>query len=56
MQGRYHVSFDDVRALANPVMRHRVLMNFHADSEKVTSDQIIKQLLDAVPVPGSGMR
>lgn len=56
MQGRYHVNFDDVRALANPVMRHRVLMNFHADSEKVTSDQIIKQLLDAVPVPGSGMR
>ena len=56
MQGRYHVSFDDVRALALPVMRHRVLMNFHADSEKVTADQIIKQLLDAVPVPNSGMR
>jgi len=56
MQGRYHVSFDDVRALAGPVMRHRVLMNFHADSEKVTSDQVIQQLLDAVPVPGSGMR
>jgi MoxR-like ATPase len=56
MQGRYHVSFDDVRALAGPVMRHRVLMNFHAESEKVTSDQIITQLLDTVPVPGSGMR
>jgi len=56
MQGRYHVSFDDVRALAGPVMRHRVLMNFHAESEKVTSDQIIAQLLEAVPVPGSGMR
>ena len=56
MQGRYHVSFDDVRALAKPVMRHRVLMNFHADSEKVTSDSVIDQLLAAVPVPGSGMR
>ena len=56
MQGRYHVSFDDVRALAVPVMRHRVLMNFHADSEKVTSAQIVTQLLDAVPVPSSGMR
>ncbi|PHX97372.1 MAG: AAA family ATPase [Gemmatimonadetes bacterium] len=56
MQGRYHVSFEDVRALAGPVMRHRVLMNFHAESEKVTSDQIIAQLLEAVPVPGSGMR
>jgi MoxR-like ATPase len=56
MQGRYHVSFEDVRALAKPVMRHRVLMNFHADSEKVTSDSVIDQLLAAVPVPGSGMR
>ena len=54
--GRYHVSFDDVRALAGPVMRHRVLMNFHAESEKVTSDQVIRQLLDAVPTPSSGMR
>jgi MoxR-like ATPase len=56
MQGRYHVSFDDVRALAKPVLRHRILMNFHAESEKVTSDQIVDQLLQAVPVPGSGMR
>ena len=56
MQGRYHVSFDDVRALAKPVMRHRVLMNFHAESEKVTSDQIVDKLLEAVPVPSSGMK
>jgi MoxR-like ATPase len=56
MQGRYHVSFEDVRALAKPVMRHRVLMNFHAESEKVTPDQIIEQLLQAVPTPGSGMK
>ncbi|MEA3244540.1 MAG: MoxR family ATPase [Gemmatimonadota bacterium] len=56
MQGRYHVSFDDIRALARPVLRHRILMNFHAESEKVTSEQIIEQLLGAVPVPGSGMR
>ena len=56
MQGRYHVSFDDVRALAKPVLRHRILMNFHADSEKVTSDRVIEQLLEAVPVPSSGMR
>lgn len=56
MQGRYHVSFDDIRALAKPVLRHRILMNFHAESEKVTSEQIIEQLLQAVPVAGSGMR
>ena len=54
-QGRYHVSFDDIRALANPVLRHRILLNFHAESEGVTSDQIVEQLLDAVPVPTSQM-
>jgi MoxR-like ATPase len=55
MGGRYHVSFDDVRALAHPVMRHRIIRNFHAESEKVTTDQIIAKLLEVVPVPRSGM-
>ena len=54
-QGRYHVSFDDVRSLANPVLRHRILLNFHAESEGVTSEQIIAQLLEAVPEPASRM-
>ena len=54
-QGRYHVSFDDIRALARPVLRHRVLLNFHAESEGITSDQIVDQLLEAVPVPASQM-
>jgi len=55
MHGRYHVSFDDIRALAKPVLRHRVLMNFHAESEKVSSEQVIDKLLQAVPMPRSGM-
>ena len=55
MQGRYHVSFEDIRSLAHPVFRHRVLMNFHADSERVTSGQIVDQLLDAVSMPKSQM-
>jgi MoxR-like ATPase len=55
LQGRYHVSFDDIRALAHPVMRHRVLLNFHAESEGKTSDEVIDQLLAAVPVPKSQM-
>jgi MoxR-like ATPase len=55
MDGRYHVSFDDIRALAHPVLRHRVLTNFHAESEGVTADQIVDQLLNLVPVPRSGM-
>jgi MoxR-like ATPase len=53
--GRYHVSFDDIRALSHPVLRHRVLTNFHAESEGITSDSIIDQLLEAVPTPRSGM-
>jgi len=53
--GRYHVNFDDVRSLAHPVLRHRVLTNFHAQSEGVTSDALIDRLLEAVPVPRSGM-
>ena len=55
-QGRYHVSFDDIRALAHPVLRHRVLLNFHAESEGRTSDELIDELLEAVPEPQSHMR
>jgi MoxR-like ATPase len=55
MNGRYHVSFEDIRALAPPVFRHRILANFHAESERITTDKLIEQLLDAVPVPKSMM-
>jgi MoxR-like ATPase len=53
--GRYHVTYDDIRALAHPVLRHRVLTNFRAESEGITSDAIIDDLLSAVPTPRSGM-
>jgi MoxR-like ATPase len=53
--GRYHVTFDDIRALAHPVMRHRVLINFHAQSEGMSSDMIVDKLLESVPAPRSGM-
>jgi MoxR-like ATPase len=55
LQGRTHVSFDDVRALALPVLRHRILLNFQAQSEKVTTDHLIEKLLGAVPVPKSAL-
>ena len=55
LSGRYHATVDDVRALAHPVLRHRILKNFHAESEQITSDRLIDQLLDAVPAPKSGM-
>jgi MoxR-like ATPase len=53
--GRYHVTYEDIRALAHPVLRHRILTNFHAQSEGTTSDALIERLLEAVPVPRSGM-
>jgi MoxR-like ATPase len=55
VHGRYHATIDDIRALAHPVLRHRILKNFHAESEQVSSDHLIDLLLDAVPVPRSGM-
>jgi MoxR-like ATPase len=55
MHGRYHVGFEDVRALARPVLRHRIIMNFHAQSEKVTTDRIVDRLLAAVAVPNAKM-
>ena len=54
-EGRYHVSFDDIRALSHPVLRHRVLMNFRAESEGITTDVLIDELLKIVPQPKSGM-
>jgi MoxR-like ATPase len=55
LQGRVHVTFDDVRALALPVLRHRVLLNFQAQSEKVTTDVLIGKLLGAIPIPRSAL-
>jgi MoxR-like ATPase len=54
-EGRYHVSFADVRALAHPVLRHRVLANFRAESEGISTDALVDELLKTVPTPKSGM-
>ena len=55
MQGRYHVSVKDVQALAGPILRHRIITNFYAESDGINSDRIIERLVDAVPSPHSGM-
>jgi MoxR-like ATPase len=54
-EGRYHVGFDDIKAMAHPVLRHRVLVNFRAESEGVTTDVLIDELLKTVATPKSGM-
>jgi len=56
MKGRYNVAVEDIQTLAYPVFRHRILTNFHAESEGITSETIIKKLLETVPVPKSGVK
>jgi MoxR-like ATPase len=51
MKRRYHVTTDDIAALARPVLRHRVLLNFQAESDRLTTDDILKKVLESVPVP-----
>lgn len=51
LHGRYNVSYGDIRALAPAVLRHRVLLNFHAEAERVTTDDVIRRLIEVVPEP-----
>ncbi len=46
---RYHVTYDDITSLAVPVLRHRILLNFHADSDRIDADEILNQLIASVP-------
>jgi MoxR-like ATPase len=52
IQRRYHVTYEDVRALAVPVLRHRILLNFYAESDRLKTDDILRQLLEWKPAPG----
>jgi MoxR-like ATPase len=56
LHGRFNVSVEDIQLLAYPVMRHRILTNFHAESQRITTEEIIRRLLEAVPPPKSGLR
>jgi MoxR-like ATPase len=51
---RYHVTYDDITALAIPVLRHRIILNFHAESDRIDADEILKQLVAQVPRPREG--
>ena len=52
MSGRYHVTQDDIASLVLPVMRHRVLTNYFAESDSVEVDDILTQLVDSLNAPG----
>lgn len=56
LKGRYNVAVEDIQALAKPVLRHRLLSNFHAESEGVTTDDVIERLVKEVPTPKSGLK
>jgi MoxR-like ATPase len=53
MKRRYHVTYDDIAKLLIPILRHRILLNFHAESERLSSDDILKRLLEWKPAPRS---
>ncbi len=55
IHGRHHVSVKDIQALAGPILRHRIIPNFYAEAEGVTTERIIEQLLEGVPRPSSGL-
>lgn len=49
LHGRYHVTIDDIASVAHPVLRHRLVTNFNAEADAVTSDQLVERLLKDVP-------
>jgi MoxR-like ATPase len=51
LNGRLNVGADDVRAVAKPVLRHRLFTNFNADAEGIGPDQVVEKLIESVPEP-----
>ena len=51
MKRRYHVTYEDIRALYAPILRHRILLNFHAESDRLKQDDLLKRVLEAMPAP-----
>ena len=48
-EGRFNVSFDDISAVAKPALRHRLIVNFEAEAEGITSDHVLEKILTEVP-------
>ena len=48
-KGRFHASCEDVRQVASAVLRHRILVNYRAEAEGMTTGKVIEQLLETVP-------
>jgi MoxR-like ATPase len=53
LRNRAHVTLEDVQTLANPTLRHRILLNYRAEAEGVTVETVVKRLIDSVKPPFS---
>jgi MoxR-like ATPase len=51
LHGRYYANCDDIRAVAHPVLRHRIMTNFNAEAEGIKPEAIIQKLIETIPVP-----
>ncbi len=51
LDGRFNVSVDDIRAVAMPALRHRLILNFEGEAEGITPEAVVRSILDAVPAP-----
>lgn len=56
LNGRVHVTTEDIKAVALPVLRHRILTTFHADSDGITPDDVVKRLLETIPATAEAKR
>lgn len=54
LRGRVHVTLEDIQALLAPVLRHRVLINYRAEAEGITVEQVVQQLIETIPAPVTG--
>jgi len=50
LDSRFNVSYEDLRKAALPAMRHRIILNFEAQAEGISTDEVIKKLLESLPV------
>jgi MoxR-like ATPase len=51
LHGRYYANCEDIRAVAHPVLRHRIMTNFNAEAEGIKPDWIVQKLIEVIPVP-----
>jgi MoxR-like ATPase len=51
LDGRFNVSIDDIRAVALPSLRHRIILNFEGEAEGITTEAVVRSILDAVAPP-----